>query len=181
MRVLRLAFVVTALFLASPAARSGVSITLDRAALDVLLGAVAAQELTVPLSAERSLRVQLEELKVLGLEPDPGPAGRGGRIRTSLKLVAPQLGLSLAVRPAVALKVVREGDVGLLEVRFEDVPLATGFGTLDLALFLPALRYPVDGAFELAGAHGDVAVHSRVVGVVVTESHVRLDLDLSLK
>ena len=111
------------------------------------------------------------------------PAGDGGgqdRILTSVRLRAPQLGLTLNVEPRLSLHVVEHGGESLIELRFEEVPLALPLGSVDLAGMLPPLRYPAQNLFLLAGAQEDVEVLSRVTGVKMERESLQFRISLEV-
>jgi len=146
------------LLLASPV-RAAVVVTMDRETLDDLLSAVAVYEVTVPLAQGASLTALLDRARVLEFEP-AGDGGGQDRIRTSVRLRAPQLGLTLNVEPRLSLHVVELND--------------------ESPGMLPPLRYPAQNLFLLAGAQGEVEVRSRVIGVEMERErlHFRISLEV---
>jgi len=158
----------------SPAA-AGVVVTLDSATLNDVLASVAVREVEVPLTAERTVRVLLEDLRILGFEPG---SGRQGSILTSVLLRVPALGISARVSPRLSLAVVRAGDANMLELRFEEVRLALPLKSLDIAGFLPPMRFPAENLFQLPGASGDVEIRSRLDDVRMREGGLIFELSL---
>ena len=53
-------------------ATAAVVVTFDAPTLDKLLSAIVQRELDVPIAANNTIRVKLEELEVLGFEPKTG-------------------------------------------------------------------------------------------------------------
>jgi len=173
-------FFLSLLALAAPRARAAASLSFDAETLNALLPALAPRDVLVPLgSADRTVRLQLDDLKVTGFEPQAAGTD-GGRILTSLRLRAPQLNLDLPVQPRLAVSVAGAADESVLELRFEKllVPLLPGTPGLDVSALVPPLRFPVNGAFDLPGPQGAVAVHGRVRAVSVGARWVRFDFDL---
>ncbi len=162
-----------------PAAPAGAGATLglDLETLNELLPALSAGEIAVPLGGGRPVGVLLENLRVTGLDPatDSGP----GHILTSMRVRIPQLGLDLPVEPRLSLRVVQQEAVSVLELRFEKVEVNVALvGTLDIAAFLPPLRFPAESLFHIDGAAGAVRVRSRLTGVEMGRNVVRLGFDL---
>jgi hypothetical protein len=161
--------------LAPPAVLAGVTIGLDVAALNELVPAMAPRELQLPVAEDRSVSVILEDLQVTGLDPAAG-AGAGGHILTSMRLRAPQLGLTLPLQPRVAVGVVEQAGKSLLELRFEQASVGLPLlGSVDLAAFLPPLRLPAENVFLLEATSGDVEVHSRLTGVSMGAKVLRFE------
>jgi hypothetical protein len=161
-------------------ARAAVSISVDAATLNALLPALAPQEIQVPLGGQgNTVRLQLADLVVTGFEP-ASDGGATGRILTSLRVLAPQLGLDLPVAPRIAIDVEDRAGDSVLVLRFEKLLLSLIPGTpgLDISSALPPLRFPVEGAFDLAAPRGEVRIDSRVTSVNVGSRYVRFDLDL---
>jgi hypothetical protein len=163
--------------LASSAARADIEIVFDAPTINQLLTAVTAHDLVVPIAGGQTVKVVLDELKVLGFEPDPAGSGH---ILTSLKLSVPQFELKLAAQPRLSLHVVDGRSGSVLELRFSNIPLPLGFAKIDLAPFVPPVRYPADSAFRLAGANGDVEVQSRLSGVTMTREFIRFRVSLDV-
>jgi len=164
---------------AAPAG-AGVTVDIDGATLNRILAAISVQEVEVPISAQSSVSVQLHDLKVLGF--DPAPAGEGtGAILTSVRVVAPELGLEVPLEPRIAVNVVREGEASLLEFRFEDLGLKIPFvGQINLAKMVPPMRYPADNVFVIDGAQGDVPLTSRLTSIKMGKDTIRFELDLQV-
>jgi hypothetical protein len=144
---------------AVPAA-AAVTVRIDRQTLDEVLPAVTQQAVEVPLAEGTVLTVQIVEMKVTGLAPgtDDYP---DGSILTSLKLVVPDLGLTLPVEPRISLRAVDLDGASVLEMSFVEVPLNLPLaGSIDVAKTLPTLRYPAENLYTLDGAMGEVPVRT---------------------
>lgn len=161
-------------------ADAGVTVEIDGPTLNRILTAISVQEVEVPISAQSSVSVELHDLKLLGF--DPAPAGGGpGVILTSVRVVAPELGLSVPLEPRIAVDVVREGETSMLEFRFEDLGLKIPFvGQINLAKMVPPMRYPADNVFVIDGAQGDVPITSRLTSIKMGRDTIRFELDLEV-
>lgn len=161
--------------IAVPASRAGVVVRLDSRTLNDILASVAVSEVEVPLTAERTVRVLLEDLKIVGFEPG---TGRQGAILTSLNLRVPALGMSARVNPRVSLAVVQVAGASVLELRFEEVRLALPLKSLDIAGLLAPMRFPAESLFQIAGASRDVDIRSRLDSVHMLDSGLLFELSL---
>jgi hypothetical protein len=171
---------VLAAILAAPATSAGVSITLDAQAINELLPALAVDDFVVPLAAGASMTLRVESLEVTAFEPAAAGSG-SGRILTAARIGAPQLGLSLPVRPALSLHVVRDQGAGALELRFERAELTLPLrGTIDVGPFLPRLRLPADNVWQLPVGSEEVEVHSRLTGVTTGENGLRFEFEVDV-
>jgi hypothetical protein len=171
-------FLVTAMLLASalPAA-AGVTVGFDVETLNELLPALSASEIVVPITDSRSVSMFLERMQVTGLEPAGGEGG-SGHILSSMRVRIPQLGIDLPVQPRISLHVSDEQSARLLELRFEEVEVPLLWGSLDVAPFLPPVRFPAENLWLVAGAEGDVRVRSRLSSIEMGRNVVRLEFDL---
>ena len=161
-------------------ADAGVTVDIDGPTLNKILAAISVQQVEVPISAQSMISVELHDLKVLGF--DPAPEGGGpGAILTAVRVVAPELGLTVPLEPRIAVDVVREGEASLLEFRFEDLGLKIPLvGQINLAKMVPPMRYPADNVFMLAGAQGDVPVTSRLTSIKMERDSIRFELDIEV-
>jgi len=150
-------------------------VDIDAGTLNDLLSAAALQEVTVPITEQRKLTVQMENLVVTGLDP----AARN--IVTSMRVRVPEIGLALTVDPRVSLSVVKENDDSLLELRFEkiEVPLPLA-GTINIAGLMPPLRYPADHLWLVAGGGGDVLVRSRLSKIAMGRTAISLEFEIDV-
>jgi len=165
------------LVLASPCP-AGVTLGIDLATLNELLPALAANEIQVPLPTGQTVGVRLENLRVNSLEPQGGPAGTGV-ILASMRVRIPQLGLDVPVDPQLSLHVKSDAGPSLLELRFEQAQVALPMaGSLDIATFLPPLRFPAEYAWRLAGAAGNVELKSKLTSIEMGRNVLRLAFDV---
>ena len=165
-----------ALVAAVPCSRAGVTLGIDLATLNELLPALAANEIAVPLPTGQTVGVRLENLRVTSLEP--GAAG-AGVILASMRVRVPQLGLDVPVDPRLSLHVNRAAGPSQLELRFEQAQVALPMaGALDIATFLPPLRFPAEYAWRLAGAAGDVELKSKLTSIEMGKNVLRLGFDV---
>jgi len=180
-RVARFALVLAVLVV--PATRgvcAGARLEIDGDTLNRLLAAAAVTEVQVPLTQQRSLPVQLRDLAVTGLEPVAGASG-SGFIRTAVRVVAPDIGLDVALRPRIALNVVEHGGQSLLELRFEEVAVRFPLvGPIDIAGLIPPMRYPADNVWLLTGSAGDVEVVSRLTSVEMSPEAIRFEFSVDV-
>lgn len=158
---------------------AGVTVGFDLATLNVVLPALSAEEIAVPLSGSNSVGVRLEEMQVIGLDPAAGGAGGSGHILTSMRVRVPQLGIDIHVKPHLSLHVVSDPSGSLLELRFEQVeiplPLA---GSIDVATFLPPIRLPAENLWLVAGAERTIEIRSELSGIEMGLNVIRFEFDL---
>lgn len=161
-------------------ATAGVTVDVDPGTLNRILAAVAVSEVEVPLGSERSVTVELRDLRVTGLAP-ASKNGERDAILTSLTVVAPELGIEVPLAPRVAVDVIRQGETSLLELRFEDLAVNLGWlGRINLAPFVPPMRYPTDSVWLIAGERGDVPVTSHLTGIEMARDKIRFELHLEV-
>ena len=80
---------------------------MDAATLNRLLAAVAVNRVEVPLGPQRTVTVELHDLRVTGFEP-PGASGGKGTILAAVRVVAPELGLQVPLEPRIVVDVANE-------------------------------------------------------------------------
>jgi hypothetical protein len=117
-------------------------------------------------------------MRITGLDP-AAVEGTSGHILTSMRLRVPQLGLDLPVQPRISLRATELQSTSLLELRFEEAQIPLPMGTIDVASFLPPLRFPAENLWLIAGARGDVRLHSRLSGIEMGQRVVRFEFDLT--
>jgi hypothetical protein len=158
-------------------ARPEVSVSFDVATLNELLPALTAAAIVVPLSEEQSIEVFVEDVTVTGFDPT---AGAGGQILASLRLRVPQFGVNVPVDSRLSLEVVDPSGSSELVLRFDraELPLPLA-GRVDVARFLPPLRFPAQNLFRVEGARGEVQVQSSLSRVELGQKLLRLSFDLA--
>ena len=171
-RILGSLFLLAALVV--PATEADVSVAFDAQTMNDLLSAVTLHEVAVPITKKHSVTVYLENLRVIGFEPATGDE-HDGYISTALTVRVPQLGLNLALEPRISIEVVKQDALSTLELRFERVELPLPLGSLNIARFLPPMRYPADNVFLLNGSHGNVPLRSRLDRVKLGRQVLRLE------
>lgn len=169
----------SALAIAAPT-RAGVTVDIDSRTLNELLSAVTLQEVELAISDTRSLMVQLDDLKVLGLDPSAG-SRQQGHILTSVRVLVPELGLDMTVEPQISLNVVRGADQSTLELRFEKLELPIPLlGQFNLAGLLEPNRFPADNVWIVEGAAGERNVRSRLVAIEMGREAIRFKFDVEV-
>ena len=155
---------------------AGVTIGFDVETLNEVLPALSASEITVPLSEKRSIGIRLVDMQVTGLDPT---AGGTGHILTAMRVQVPSFGINLPVEPHLSLHVAEGPNGSVLEMRFEQVSIALPLaGSIDVAPFLPPLRFPAENLWLVAGVEGNVRVKSRLSTIDMGLKIVRFELDL---
>lgn len=158
-------------------ATAGVTIGFDVETLNDVLPALSASEIAVPISENRSVSVFLENMQVTGLDPT-AVEGPSGHILTSMRVRVPALGLDLPVQPKISLHVTKQQSTSLLELRFEEAEIPLVVGSIDVAPFLPPLRFPAESLWLVAGVEGDVHVRSSLSAIEMGRKVVRFEFDL---
>ncbi len=175
-RILGSLFLLAALVV--PATEADVSVAFDAQTMNDLLSSVTLHEVAVPVTKKRSVKVYLENLRVIGFEPAAGE--HDAYISTALTVRVPQFGLNLALEPRISLEVVEHDALSTLELRFERVELPLPLGSLNIARFLPPMRYPADNVFLLNGSHGNVPLRSRLDRVKLGRQVMRLEFAIEV-
>ena len=158
---------------------AGVSVSFDIETLNEVLPALSASEITVPLSAERTLGVRLADMQVTGLDPLAGGEEGNGHILTSMRVQVPSLGIDLPIEPRLSLHVVEAAGGSLLEMRFERVSLALPLaGAIDVSPLLAPLRFPAENLWLVSGVEGNVRVKSRLSAIEMGRKVVRFEINL---
>ena len=157
-----------------------VSVGFDVETLNDLLPALSAHAIEVPITASRSVEVFLDELRITGLDP-AADESRSGHILTSLQVRIPQLGVKVPVKPRLSLHVLESHTTSTLELRFEEANISLPLvGVINIAPFLPPMRFPADSVFLIGGAEGNVEFRSRLSNIAMGQKVVRLDFDLQV-
>ena len=165
----------------APRVSAGVSVSFDTDTLNMMLRAASTQDVEIPISDDRTLLVQLREVRLLKL--DPAAAGKTGRgyLRTAVELSIPEFNLDLSLKPTVVLDVIKGEQFNELEMRFAELKIPIPIlGEFDIAPFLHPLRYPAEDLWYLAGARGIVHLRSHLVGITMGQRAIRFDFELEL-
>jgi len=167
--------------LLAPSSIAGVSVSFDADTLNMMLGAASTQDIELPVSENRTLLVQLREVRLVELEPAAdGKRGRGF-LKTAVELSIPEFGVELSLHPTVVLDVVKGERFNELEMRFHELSVPIPIvGEFDIAPFLQPLRYPAEDLWYLAGARGIVHLRSHLVDITMGQRAIRFDFELEL-
>ncbi|MCP3973315.1 MAG: hypothetical protein GY720_02345 [bacterium] len=163
--------------LASGVASAGVSVGFDVKTLNRVLPAMLKTTISVPITDSRSINVEISELRIDGFSPSAEPDGRG-HIRTHLQVKVPQFGLSATLEPRLSLNVTEQARI--LELRFERAELPLPIATLDIAGFLPPIRFPADSLYTLDGLRDDVLLRSRLTEVKMGHQILRFEFEVDV-
>jgi len=162
---------------ASPAP-ARVDVTLDAAALDHLISAMAPREVRVPLTEGRNITLELHDLKVNGFDPTEGEK-QEGFVLTSLRLKVPELNLDLPLTPKLSLQVGDKNGKKFAYLRFEKVAVPLPItGTVDVAALMPVLPLPTDTSWTVATEAGNVRVRTVLTEARMGAKNLRLGFDL---
>jgi hypothetical protein len=164
--------------LAAGGASAGVRIDIDRETLSGIVASLAATTVDVPIAGGTTLRVELRDVRVTGLEPGT-PERPGDGIRTSVRVLAPDIGLDASITPRLALGLADVSGVPMLELRFAELPLTVPLvGRVDLARVVAPLRYPAQNVLTLPGGAREVDLTSRLSRIGMTADALRLEFDV---
>jgi len=164
-----------------PTSFAGVSVSFDADTLNMMLGAASTQDIEVPINENRTLLVQLREVRLLKLEPIADGKRGQGYLRTAVEIAIPEFNIELSLKPTVVLDVVKGERSNELEMRFHELSVPVPFiGDFDISPFLQPLRYPAEDLWYLAGARGIVHLRSHLVNVTMGQRAIRFDFDLEL-
>jgi len=166
---------------AAPSATAGVSVSFDADTLNMMMRAASTQDVEIPISENRTLLVQLRDVRLLKL--DPAAEGKRGRgyLRTAVELTVPEFDLELSLKPTVVLDVVKGAEFNEFEMRFVELKIPVPIiGDIDIAPFLKPLRYPAEDLWYLAGARGIVHLRSHLVEITMGQRAIRFDFELEL-
>jgi len=163
-----------------PVDAAGVSVSFDADTLNMMMRAASTQDVEIPISADRTLLVQLRDVRLVQLDPAAEGHGRG-YLRTAVELSIPEFDLNLSLKPTVVLDVVKGERFNELEMRFAELKIPIPIlGDFDIAPFLHPLRYPAEDVWYLAGARGIVHLRSNLVGITMGKRAIRFDFELEL-
>ncbi len=164
-----------------PSTQAGVAVHFEAETLAALLGAASTQDIDFPINDERTIRIELRDLKLLELRPAADASERRGSIRTSLNVAVPEFDLDLSLEPTVVLDVVEVDGVNLFEMRFAELRVPVPIlGEFDIAAFVQPLRYPAEDLWYLPGARGTVHLRSRLVNITMGQRAIRFDFELDI-
>jgi len=174
-------FVVLLLATVVPRAAAGVSVSFDADTLNMMMRAASTQDVEIPIGNDRTLLVQLRDVRLLKLDPAADGDGGRGYLRTAVELSIPEFNLDLSLKPTVVLNVVKGEQFNELEMRFVELKIPVPiFGEIDIAPFLHPLRYPAEDLWYLAGARGIVHLRSHLVDITMGQRAIRFDFELEL-
>ncbi len=165
------------LVLAAGVADAGVSVGFDVKTLNAVLPAMLQTTISVPITESRSIAVEISELRIDGFAPSAEPDGTG-QILTHLQVRVPQFGLSATLEPRLSLNVT--DNERILELRFERAELPLPIATLDIAGFLPPIRFPADSLYTLDGLRDDVLLRSRLTEVRMGRQILRFEFTVDV-
>ena len=173
-------FAVLLLALFVPRASAGVSVSFDADTLNMMMRAASIQDVEIPIGTDRTVLVQLRDVRLIQL--DPAAEGKGsGYLRTAVELSVPEFDLDLSLKPTVVLDVVKGEQFNEFEMRFAELKIPVPIlGEIDIAPFLQPLRYPAEDLWYLAGARGIVHLRSHLVGITMGQRAIRFDFELEL-
>jgi len=173
-------FILLTLAAFAPWASAGVSVSFDAETLNMMMRAASTQDVEIPIGGERTLLVQIKDVRLLQLDPAAEGKGRG-YIRTAVDVSVPEFDLDLALKPTVVLDVVKGEQFNEFEMRFAELEIPVPIlGEIDISPFLQPLRYPAEDLWYLAGARGIVHLRSHLVGITMGQKAIRFDFELEL-
>lgn len=165
----------------APRSSAGVSVSFDADTLNMMMRAASTQDVEIPISADRTLLVQLRDVRLIKLDPAADPEKGRGYLRTAVELSVPEFNLDLSLKPTVVLDVVKGEQFNELELRFAELKIPVPIlGEIDISPFLHPLRYPAEDLWYLAGARGIVHLRSHLVGITMGQRAIRFDFELEL-
>lgn len=174
-----LALVLTAGVAGAPSTSAGVDLEVDADTLTELLATMVPGSIALDLTAENRVTLRIEDLKVTGFDP---AAEGGGHVLASLRLVSPEMGLTVPLKPHLSLHLSEKDGRSICNLRFEKVVLPIPLsGPIDVAGMLPAIPVPADQINQIETARGFFNVRIRLVETRVGSSalHFGFDVDVS--
>lgn len=161
-------------------ALAGVQVSFDAETLNMMMRAASTQDVEIPIGGDRTLLVQIRDVRLLQLDPAAKGEGRG-LIRTAVDVTVPEFDLELSLKPTVVLDVVKGKQFNEFEMRFASLEIPVPIlGEFDIAPFLHPLRYPAEDLWYLAGARGIVHLRSHLVEITMGQKAIRFDFELEL-
>jgi hypothetical protein len=152
-------------------ARADTTVVVDTDTLNTIISPMSLQAVEIPLSKSSSVRVILDELQVLGIDPSGG-AEKQGVLLTSLRLRVAALGISITVKPTLSLRVNATGTKSILELWFEKVVLPLPLGSIDIAHLLDPIRFPAETIFHIGDNSDATPFRSKLADVKLTSKAV---------
>ena len=163
---------------AASAATAGVRIEMDRESLSQMVQALAPTEVTVPIAGGASLRLELHDVRVTGLEPAT-PQRPGDGLRLAARVVAPDVGFTSSVAPRLRVGLGSAEGQSVIEMKFEDLAFSIPLmGKIDLGRLLAPMRYPAQNAFALPSGDREVPMVSRLQKIAMTKDALHIEGDL---
>ena len=164
-----------------PTASAGVSVHFEAETLASLLAAASTQDIDIPVGDERTIRIELREIRLVQLEPAAEGSGGRGVLRTEIKLNIPEFDTKMTLKPIVVLDVVDVKGRSLFEMRFVELRVPVPIiGEFDIAPFVQPLRYPAEDLWYLPGARGTVHLRSRLTEITMGQRAIRFDFELEI-
>jgi hypothetical protein len=159
-------------------ASAAVKIELDRDSLSQMVAALAPTEVRVPIAGGATLRLELHDVRVTGLEPATAQKPGDG-LRIAARVTAPDVGFESSVTPRLTVGLAAAGGESVIELKFEDLALSIPLmGRIDLGRLVAPMRYPAQNAFALPSGDRDVPMVSRLSKIAMTKDALRIEGDV---
>jgi len=163
---------------ATTAAAAGVRIEMDRESLSQMVSALAPTEFKVPIAGGASLRLELRDVRVTGLEPATAQRPGDG-LRLAARVLAPDVGFESTIAPRLRVELASSEGQSVIELKFEGLALSIPLvGKLDLGRLVAPMRYPAQNAFTLPNGTGGVPMTSRLSKIAMTKDALHLEGDV---
>lgn len=157
---------------------AGLDITVDAQTLSELLSAMVPPSTTLDITTDNRVTLRIEDVRVTGFDPS---AENGGHILAAVRLVVPELGLSVPLEPRLSLRTGEKDGRSFAYLQFESVTLALPFsGPLDVAPLLPRIPVPADQTNTIETARGLFNVRTRLTDAEIGSSAVRFVFDVKV-
>ena len=163
---------------ATTVASAAVRIEMDRDSLSQMVQALAPTEVKVPIAGGASLRLELHDVRVTGLEPATAQRPGDG-LRIAARVVAPDVGFESSVAPRLTVGLGAAEGQSVIEMKFEDLAFSIPLmGKIDLGRLLQPMRYPAQNAFALPNGTREVPMVSRLSKIAMTKDALHIEGDL---
>ena len=159
-------------------ATAGLNVTIDRESLDLILGEITTQRSQVPLPNGTSVDVVLQDLRIERFIPGNSSSEQPGGLEVTVTVQAPDLGVTLPLRPRLAFDVVEVDGRRQFRLSFENVELNLGITRVDLSRAMRPMLYSADQLVQLDGAGGAVPLRYRLREVEVAADALHFEIDL---